>query len=144
MSRADLDSITKVVAICIFFVASGSSCQRSTHFPVTGNVTLDEDPLVDATLSFLPESETMTSAIVRTDSDGNYQADPGDGNLGLLPGRYKVRISTYDEGIPENEPPIPPTPERIPRRYRENSELFVEVAPKPNMFDFRLESRPAN
>ncbi|MCC9606036.1 DUF4198 domain-containing protein [Blastopirellula sp. JC732] len=61
--------------------------------PVSGRVTLDGQPLADATISFIPEQGRPSTAT--TDAEGRFELttlNPGDG---ALPGDHKVTVMKY-------------------------------------------------
>ena len=118
-----------------------AGCGGDTHFPVKGNLTLDGAPLVDATISFVPQGGKGTPAIGRTDNGGSYVINVSSDQLGMEPGEYSVRITTYDEGNAEADPPLPRIPERVPVKYNLDSTLTAVVEPQENVFDFALDSK---
>ena len=123
----------------LFLLLTG--CGGKSHFPVTGTITLEGAPLGDATISFVPAGEGGTPAIGRTGDDGTYTAEVSSELGGLEPGTYRVRITTYDEGNADADPPMPRIPERVPVKYNQDSSLTAEVKPENNTFDFALESK---
>ncbi|MHC5537118.1 carboxypeptidase-like regulatory domain-containing protein [Singulisphaera rosea] len=64
--------------------------------PVTGKVTVEGKPLVNAVVTFLQTDEFGTTAVGETDSDGDYELSYM-GETGVAAGKYKVAIS-YLEG----------------------------------------------
>ena len=123
-------------------MASWLGCAgEPTEFPVQGNATLDGDPLVDATISFVPHDDAQLGASVRTDLDGNYSAEISEDRPGLAIGKYTVSISTYDEGDLEADPPLPPVRERVPSKYNYDSQLVVDVLGENNVFNFELDGK---
>jgi len=108
---------------------------------VTGKVTLDGSPLPDAIISFMPESEEGAPSFGRTDGQGNYTLQESQEAGGAAVGKYTVRITTYRDGQPEVDPPIPRVPEKVPPRYNLDTELTEEVKPGENVFNFPLTSK---
>ena len=112
---------------------------------VSGTVTLDGEPLPEATVRFLPESDG-TAEYVRpatgvTDSSGWYSLSYSSSRDGALPGKYRVAITTYREGgYDEDEEgnPIPGAPEKVPSAY--NSETTLTVTVPSDSYDFELKS----
>jgi hypothetical protein len=100
--------------------------------PVSGRVTLDGRPLVNADVTFQPDGELRASG-GRTDADGRYRLMFKRGQEGALAGEHTVRIAVSRELV--SNPP------RIPARYDTQSELRREVkAGEENVFDFDLKS----
>jgi hypothetical protein len=97
--------------------------------PVRGQVTLDGKPLPNAVVGFYPDNRRGSHGV--TDAEGKYELIYSDTKIGILPGKYLVRITTGDVN----------TPERLPPRYHEKTELAAEVKPGENVFDFALKSK---
>ncbi|MEX2308070.1 MAG: carboxypeptidase-like regulatory domain-containing protein [Pirellulales bacterium] len=100
--------------------------------PVSGRVTLDGRPLVNADVSFQPDGAQRASG-GRTDADGRYQLMYKRGQEGAIVGEHTVRIWVSRE--------IVANPPHIPARYDTESELRREVkAGENNVFDFDLKT----
>ncbi|MCE9561390.1 MAG: carboxypeptidase-like regulatory domain-containing protein [Planctomycetes bacterium] len=129
-----------------------SGCAESDgRQPLTGRVTFQGQPLDLASIDFTradPSDPTVHSgAIIQ---NGQFNIPRGSG---VPPGRYRVVISA---GAPPTAPAVQAAPgaearkpapgpnpfqarERIPTRYNEASELFIEVTRGgPNHFEFAL------
>ncbi len=101
---------------------------------VTGVVTLDNEPLTNASVSF--ESENGKVAFGGTDASGKYELVYKDGAKGAEPGKNTVRITTVLEN-----PPGQGYKDPIPAKYNSESTLSVEVQPGSNTHDFQLQSK---
>ncbi len=128
-----------VVSMCVF-VGCGSELAE-----VKGRVTLDGESLGDATIMFFPEGGGRPGSAM-TNSDGDYELSFTGTRKGALIGKNQVSISTYYPPIgATNEDgtysQTPARPERLPKRYHENSELSVEVKPGVPSYDFELQSK---
>ncbi len=128
-----------VFSMTLAFTLSG--CGGPDYHDVAGKVTLDGQPLPDASITFMPESEEGTAAVGRTDSAGNYRLGRGAERFGTTVGQYRVRITTYQAGNDQDHPPIPPVPERVPAKYNIRSDLTAEVVPEENVIDYELDSQ---
>ena len=108
--------------------------------PVTGLVTLDGVPCAAAAVTFIPFGETQgNGGVGYTDAEGKFTAhlhdgQTGKGPAGLLPGKYKVVISKWQnpDGTPgdRNVAPIDSTArEVLPAAYSdyEQTKLQLEV-----------------
>ncbi len=116
----------------------GCSNTRSDLARVSGVVTLDGQPLPRATVVFQPEANGPASFGI-TDETGRYTMMYNAGVLGAVAGRHKVKITTFQEGDRDADPPIKKSPEILPDRYHGASELTAEVvASKDNQIDFSL------
>jgi hypothetical protein len=127
-----------VAAGCLLSVAG---CENTGgKSAVSGSVSLKGEPLNKGTITFLlPEAKTPTAeALIE---NGKYALPAVSG---LLPGKYRVRISAIEEFpiTPEEyaagkQPP--PNRERIPAKYNTDSQEMVEVVKGKNQFDFQIE-----
>ncbi len=105
---------------------------------VRGKVTLDGNPLPNATIVFTPE--TGRSSLGRTNDDGEYKLLFSPEKDGALVGTMRVRITVAEE-YTDSRDRSRMRPELVPAKYNEKSELVVEVEPKDNVIDFDLQSK---
>lgn len=138
---------TSICCIALFSIGiagCGGSSGPDLH-EVSGTVTLDGEPLPDAVVRFIPETEG-TAEYVRpatgvTDSSGWYSLSFSSSREGALPGKYRVAISTFREGgydEDEDGNPIPGAPESVPVVY--NSETTLTATVPSDSYDFDLKS----
>lgn len=125
---------------------------------VSGNVTLDGQPLSGAMVKF--EAPDGQYSYGMTDSDGHYTLRFDSEKQGVTPGDKIVRISTSaspgegeefleappGEGAGEGEDgsavATPKKEERVPEQYNKNSDLKRTVKPGENQtFNFELKSK---
>jgi len=108
---------------------------------VEGTVTMDGQPLANATVVFIPEDGRPAGG--RTDASGHYELTFTAGREGAIPGKNSIRISTYTEASEaEDGSPIPGQKETVPAKYNSQSELEFTVAPGTNnIADFALDSK---
>jgi len=143
--------IHRLVLSCVFLplglLAGLCGCGPGDSLPrqeVSGNVTLDGQPLSDGSIEFQPVA-TAGGPVV-----------PGGGLIaagayriareqGLVPGVYKVMIFSHGAGTGTTagsaEPGAQgaPPPELIPTRYNVATTLKAEVAKdRPNVFNFDI------
>jgi hypothetical protein len=107
-------------------LAAGCGVRYSS---VTGRVTFDGKPLQGATVGFYPAQGRGSHGL--TDADGRYELVYTNTKAGVPPGRCVVRITTADVN----------TPEKLPARYHEKTELAEDVQPGGNVFDFALKAK---
>ncbi len=112
---------------------------------VSGQVTLDGEPLDQGNIEFAPvESDGVSSGTAI--SDGRYRIEQ---IKGLPPGEYRVRIFAAQENT---APPTPeeaalpalhrPGVEQVAPRFNTASELDAQItAGGPNEFDFKVLSK---
>jgi hypothetical protein len=131
--------LLSVLVFCIFGCGPSSGGRQE----VRGTIKLKGQPLDQGQILFMPQSgdrSTQQGALI---NNGAYKIDR---MQGLMPGKYKVIITSGDAKTPIN-PDQPPGPtganiiskDRIPPDYNTNSKQEVEVTDKkPNVFDFDI------
>ena len=129
------------LSLAVFAAAYFLYPRQPPHPGVSGTVTLDGQPLANATMSFLPDDDQLEPSFARTDQKGNYALQQTEAVAGAMPGRYTVRITTYEPAVTESDPPEAGIPERVPTKYNIQTELAAEVKPvENNVIDFPLDS----
>ena len=122
-----------LAGLALATVAFADGCSRADRPPlgtVSGVVTLDGQPLADATVFFTPDGRGRTS-IGTTGPDGRYRLAYLRDIAGANPGRHTVRITTAGEAG---------GPERLPNRYHARTVLEATVRNGTNTCDFALTS----
>ena len=122
--------------VTLFFLVGCGGPDHPEVGRVSGVVTLDGQPLAEATVMFQPTEGR--ASIATTDSAGKYSMTYLDGVPGAKLGAHKVIIRTEIPGE-DGQPPI--AKERLPKKYHEQTELTAEVKPGTNTFDFELTSQ---
>ncbi|HEY0981529.1 MULTISPECIES: carboxypeptidase regulatory-like domain-containing protein [unclassified Schlesneria] len=122
-----------VCVLALSLLLAGCSGNKNIA-SVTGTVYLDGEPLPKAFLIFTPQEGAGAPSFGRTDNYGRYQMIFSTNTKGAWIGRNRVTISTADAISPEKT-----TPEVVPSRYNQKSELYEEVEPGSNQIDFDLE-----
>jgi len=138
------------VAFALWVAAlAGCSDGLGLRQEVSGKVTLKGEPIQEGVIAFEPldnpgvtEEATGSGDVIR---NGAYHLPV---EHGLLPGRYRVRITSGDGATPANsdEPPGPSTgksnivsKDRVPPEYNVNTRQEVEVkVGEKNQFDFHI------
>lgn len=98
---------------------------------VSGNVTLDGQPLASASVSF--SQPGFRSSIGKTNAEGHYELVYLRDIKGAVPGTYLVKIKRFGESGQK----VP----QLPSRYNSTSELSREVHVGENQIDFDLSSK---
>ena len=123
-----------------------------SEFPladVSGVVTLDGEPLSNATVFFQPVQSSSNPvvgppSIGVTDESGRYSVSTHKLGSGAVVGTHEVSISTFETRMkdPENSDALEVvSQERVPQRYRAPSELNFEVTSRgTDSADFSLTS----
>ena len=118
-------------------LAAGAGCSKEAYTlaPVSGRVTLNGDPLPNASINFQPigegKKEPGPGSFGRTDADGRYTLYVvGTKRKGAVVGNHRVTVSTQS-GDPSRRDADdrPPPPEKIPARYNAPTTLTCEVPP---------------
>lgn len=103
--------------------------------PVSGVVTLDGEPLANASLYFQPQ-RTGSGPIVGppsigvTDEEGRFRLRAQTNDTGAVVGEHRVSISTFESRMvdPQNSDRVEVvSEERVPPRYRAPSQLTFTV-----------------
>ncbi len=111
---------------------------------VTGLVTFDGAPLVDAEIVFQPEDGRPSFS--RTDENGRYELQYTDSKSGAVTGVHTVRISSYIEKDMDSENPMRQEgrEEFLPESYHSKSTLMATLTPgKDAIIDFPLTTNGA-
>lgn len=145
-------SIILFLVVLVAFVPACGDKKLKTE-GVTGTVTLDGQPLPNATVYFTPLDGSGNEAVGTTDSNGVYRLQTllGKVDAGTTPGKYSVKFSCYEEFetgktyTNDEGKEIPETDERsiIPQKYEsaQTSGFEAEVVKGANTFDFDLQSK---
>ena len=118
---------SSVALLALLTALSGCEGNPYEIAPVSGKVTLDDQPLVDALVTFQPVSTATTKApgpgsFGRTDKDGLYQLQVVEPSQpGAVVGKHQVLISTATSGGGDADRTVG---ERVPRRYRDGKLQF--------------------
>ena len=121
-----------------------AGCGEGTNLAsVEGTVTMDGKPLPNATVVFV-NSQSRPSA-ARTDANGFYRLSYTERELGAVPGKNIVRVSTVQGvGLNEDGSSIPGVKESVPMKYNVQTTLTYDVQPKvKNVANWDLDSKGA-
>ena len=102
---------------------------------VSGTVTLDGQPVPDASITFEGAQPGEPPSLGKTDSSGNYELFYSRGHKGATVGEHPVIISTY-QGPTDESPDA--KKETIPAKYNQKSELKETVKRGQNKINFDL------
>jgi hypothetical protein len=134
----------------VLVLAGCSQSNAPPLIPVTGRVTLDNQSLAGAEISFIPTGTTAgAGSRGRTDPEGTYKLFALRGGVGAVAGEYKVVISrrVLPDGspLPANSevPPIESNArEQLPPEYSDpaRTKLHTVVKAGNEPIDFSLRS----
>ena len=129
-----LGPLVAVALMLAFFVG----CNNRNLGQVSGTVTLDGEPLADATVLFTPIAGGRPTG-GRTDSSGRYTLVYDRSGTGAMLGEHAVEITTGDE-LTNDDDTITKIAEKVPAKYNINTELEADVQEGSQTFDWPLES----
>jgi len=133
--------VFNMAAVLMVWVSAVSGCGGPTNVAdVTGTITLGQQPLAYATVTFIPADSSGSLARAITDAKGRYQLVYNSNANGAAPGDYKVSVSTFNSGFPDDDPPKPKVLEKVPVKYNLQTELKASVTTGVNTLDFSLDS----
>ncbi|MDX1968477.1 MAG: carboxypeptidase-like regulatory domain-containing protein [Planctomycetaceae bacterium] len=118
--------------------------------PVTGVVTLDDQPLAEADVTAIPTHTTPgLGGAARTNEQGQFQLFHARGERGLPPGDYKLTVSLRkrkDGSVPPVNDPTPPIEsdavETLPPMFSDPtaSTLTATIVTEVKPLDIKLKS----
>lgn len=129
-----------LLGLFVSLAGCGQGASGLNIAPVTGQVTLNGQPLPGAMVEFIPEQGRPSVAI--TNQEGAYELNFTSTEKGAIVGMpYRVKIKTGREAVTaEGEQISPPVPEKLPKKYHDDSELTATIEPGKNVIDFPLTS----
>src|SRR5262245_47898553 len=109
--------------------------------PVSGTVTLNKQPLANATVNFQPIAapgsiDAGIGSQAKTNDKGEYTLMTSTGVNGAVVGKHRVMISLLSEQVGDSDtrPPSGPPPrggwplgDKVPKRYNSESQETYEV-----------------
>jgi hypothetical protein len=124
-----------LVVLCLFAMLITVGCGRS-DLPelgtVHGKVTVDGKPAAGTLITFAPDKGAVAAGLIQ--ADGSYELEYIDNIKGAQVGPATV-VLIPSPGEPKPNDVI------IPPKYRQPSELKVEIKSGDNTFDFDLKSQ---
>jgi hypothetical protein len=138
---------TKRIRVALLLLLLTTGCRDSLDLaPVSGEVTLDGQPLPNAEVTFVPlvpGFEHYPESVGVTNNDGKYQLEVfGSGKIGAMVGKHRVeiRLGESDE-LTILDDASHYDRDALPRRYNDESQLEFVVEPiSMNRADFQLDS----
>jgi len=142
-----LPLLTAVLALAV-----GCGKTDPSLVPVSGTVTLNDQPLANATVTFIPKDGTTGfGGVGKTDAAGKYRlAGSRDNEPGIPPGEYRVviskRLMSDGSELPANDntPPMnSPAKESVPAGYSSMAASTLTATVRPGMgpSDFPLKDK---
>jgi hypothetical protein len=139
-----------LLVLCLAIIPCGCGKKTLKTEGVSGVITLDGQPLANATIHFIPADAEGSHSYGNTNESGEYKLQTllGDADAGTTPGKYKIRIDciemyetgkTFEES--GEEKPEMLSRSIIPAKYNDEntSGLEATVVKGANTFNFDLE-----
>ena len=123
-----------VMVLCTLGCGSGGPAMGQ----VSGKVTLDGQPLANATIEFRPREGRPSGAT--TDASGDYTLQFTAHKTGVLIGEHTVKITTEGEIEDPETGETTEVPERVPAKYNAETTLTATVSGGKNTINFELTS----
>jgi hypothetical protein len=132
--------LTRAVILFTILAGLGLGCGKNDStpetVPVSGKVTVDNQPVAEGQVSFVPfdkEQKTGAACTGRIDSTGGYVMYTGDKN-GVPPGRYKVTVTPVMVPTGNNKMPTVP----FDKKYSDSKNTPIIVTVPGGDYDLKL------
>jgi hypothetical protein len=125
-----LGGCSAILAACLVAGGCSNSGDRPDLGEVSGTVTLDGQPLANASIAFCQPG--FRPSIGSTDSKGHYELIYIRDIKGATVGTHTVKIKCFGEPGQQVK--------RVPRKYNDESKLTQQVKPGQNVINFDLKS----
>ena len=132
--------------VIILYASLLGGCESAPEgASVTGTVTLDGDPLSDATIVFRPLDQATGKSTEGQVIEGKFEVRQETGVFG----NHRVEVFAYRAtGVAEHQGPLPPgqqppatQQQYLPESCNRYSKLTIDIQPGENLADFELSSR---
>lgn len=128
------------MGIALLVVVALSGCHRDGRLPVSGTVTIDDQPAVHGLINFQPAEGNPGNSAGATLRDGQFDIPC---KQGLLPGNYVVNIRAFRKtGRMVTDGQAGQIPEWASVEFEQTKPIEVAVVPGKarNRFEFQLTS----
>ena len=126
----------RILFACALLLVFGCKDPKAKFAPVSGKVTLDGKPLVNAMVSFQPiakmgEINAGVGSSGKTNENGEFTLMAASGEKGAVVGKHRVVITLVQEqaGTGDERPPRGgwPQKETVPSKYNTDSKETFDV-----------------
>ena len=120
-----------IIGLFPFVITLLAGCGSDKTAPVSGRITLNGNPLANASVTFAPigskdKQEPGPSSAAITDSDGRYSLRLiGQEGRGAMIGKHKVRIALQEELDTTNDVPV--KLKQLPLQFNGETKLEFDV-----------------
>jgi hypothetical protein len=135
-----------VLGVCCLSLVWGCGGDAHPLAPVAGRITLDGEPLAEASVGFEPirvgdAASAGPGAYGSTDADGRFRLETPDRRAGATVGKNRVWVRTLRAERGRGGDAMLTAQERIPTRYNSKTKLTFDVpAEGTDAADFALVS----
>jgi hypothetical protein len=121
----------RLVFFAAFILPSCSSGNKPVE--VEGVVLLENEPVAEATVLFIPDGKSGQPAHGMTDEKGNFQLTTFKENDGAFPGNYKVTVA---KSVPPPQPPEadPGDSKSVVAHFKAIKQHKKEKSPLPTIY----------
>jgi hypothetical protein len=138
MRAADSKRFLPALSLAICCATLGGCSAKSNRGTVTGNVTLDGQPLKSGLIRFEPaDGKTPTADALITDGKFSASVPPGDKKISISATKVVGTKRVYET---PDSPTVDVTQELLPAKYNVKSELTLSVKAGSQEKDFALTS----
>jgi hypothetical protein len=134
-----------LILALLSFLVVGCGGKSPEMAPVTGRITMNDEPLIGAKVTFQPIAQEGNidpgpGSWAETDSEGNYSLKMvGSNRAGAVVGEHRVEISLIDRSVPVKDDDRTRMRNLVPGRYNFQSDLVRTVPPEGvKDLDFKL------
>ena len=131
--------------LCTLIAIAGMACcavgcggDGLTRVVVSGAVKLQDRPVEDGQIRFIPQDGTNGPLTIAPIRQGHYRVDL---KGGVPVGKYRVEILAWDPSVPPPRGPgEPPRPQWVPDKYNAESTLraSIDASDAPVVHDYNL------
>lgn len=127
-----------IAALFLLVITGCGGDSGPATYPVSGTVTLDDEPVPKGQIIFRdPEGKIVSAAGKIVDGEFSFESQPGAKRVEITANReVPGKFQTPNPG----EGKLPVLEQYVPRRYNEASKLTKEVVEGENEFQFKLTS----
>lgn len=121
----------------------GRNYEGAQRFAVSGNVTVDGEPMEHGLIAFMPQGQDVRVAEGQI-KNGVYSVLEEKGpNAGTyrIEIHWNVKTGEMGRNIDTGEPEYEIVKEGLPAKYHKNSELTAQVGPDRTTFDYDLTTK---
>ena len=134
-----IQRLRMLLPLLLLLVAIAGCPGFAAHGKVNGTVTLDDRPLKEGNVRFVPvDGKSQTASAKITDGKFTAAVPVGEMRVEFSAGKVVGKTKMYDS---PDSPTVEDVWELIPERYNTKTELKIKVSRGTNEVQFRLKSK---